>query len=171
MKTAQNFGLLYILLAIIQLAICNYVRISPYIFISILPVMVLCIPVSKNTTAAMLIAFVTGLATDALGEGLLGLNALALVPVAFMRKTIIQAVFGKDMIEREEQFTIKHNGPLKVSIAMLIAIGTFLAIYIMADGAGTRPFWFNFSRFWASLACGYIISLPVVNALNGNGRK
>ena len=44
MKANQNFSAIYILLAIAQMVICNYFRISPYISVTVLPAMVLCIP-------------------------------------------------------------------------------------------------------------------------------
>ena len=40
-----------------------------------------------------------------------------------------------------------------------------MAIYIIADGAGTRPLWFNVARFFASVASSYLLSLIIVKAL------
>lgn len=171
MKTTQNFGLLYFMLAAVQIIICNCFYFSPYVFLSILPAMVLCMPASWKTVPAMLTAFVTGLAVDLFGEGLVGINALALVPVALLRKPVVQAIFGKDLIEREEDFSFRKYGAGKVSAAVLIMQGLFLAIYITADGAGTRPFWFNASRFGASLAAGYVLSMIVAKVLLPEDRK
>ena len=44
MKSNQNFTIVYILLAVAQMVICNYFRISPYVYVTILPSMILCIP-------------------------------------------------------------------------------------------------------------------------------
>ena len=55
-----NFFLTYALLVLIQMVICNYFHLSAYVLLSILPVMVLCIPIRFSTTAALCIAFVTG---------------------------------------------------------------------------------------------------------------
>ena len=159
------------MLAAVQIIICNCFYFSPYVFLSILPAMVLCMPASWKTVPAMLTAFVTGLAVDLFGEGLVGINALALVPVALLRKPVVQAIFGKDLIEREEDFSFRKYGAGKVSAAVLIMQGLFLAIYITADGAGTRPFWFNASRFGASLAAGYVLSMIVAKVLLPEDRK
>lgn len=160
-----NFFLTYALLVIIQMVICNYFHLSSYVFLSILPVMVLCIPIRISTPAALLIAFATGFLVDLLSEGLLGINTLSIVPVAFLRKVIIQLVFGEEVFARNEDFSIKKSGLGKVTIALLIAQGLFLLIYILADGAGTRPFSFNLLRFVLSLVAGYAVSILLVDTL------
>ena len=65
-----KFWLVYLLLAAAQMLLCNYVHLSAYLFISILPVMVLCISTRVPTWVTMVIAFLTGLAVDILSEGL-----------------------------------------------------------------------------------------------------
>ena len=65
----HNYGITFLLLAAIQLLICNYLNISAYITISLLPVLILCFPTRFSTLSAMLVAFATGLATDLLAEG------------------------------------------------------------------------------------------------------
>lgn len=171
MKTSQNFGLFYFMLTVVQMIICNCFHLSAYVTLSILPVMILCMPAARNTLTAMLTAFVTGLAVDLFAEGLMGLNALALVPVALLRKPVVQAIFGKDLIEREEDFSFRKYGAGKISIAVLIMQSVFLVIYILADGAGTRPLWFNAARFGASLAAGYVLSMAVAKAILPEDRK
>ena len=144
---------------------------TPYITLSILPIMILCLPLKISTVAAMIIAFVTGLSVDFLAEGLIGINALALVPVAYVRKSLIGFVFGQDLVSSGEDFSISKNGLGEVSMAILLVPSLFLIIYIAADGAGTRPFWFNAARFGASLAAGYLVALLLVDTLVPDSRK
>ena len=165
MKTVQNFGLFYILFVVAQMFICNYFNFSMYVTLSILPVLVMYIPLSVNTILTMLIAFCTGLATDALSDAVLGLNALALTPVALLRKPIIRMVMGEETIERQETLNVRKNGFLSISLAIVLSCFIFIAIYIIADGAGTRPLWFNVARFFASVASSYLLSLIIVKAL------
>lgn len=160
-----NFFLTYALLVVVQMVICNYFHLSSYILLSILPVMVLCIPIRISTPLALVIAFVTGLLVDLLSEGLLGINTIALLPVALLRKVIIQLVFGEEVFARNEDFSIKKSGLGKVSLAMVIAQALFLLVYILADGAGTRPFSFNLLRFLLSLLVGYAVSILLVDTL------
>lgn len=165
MKTAQNFGLMYILMVVGQMFICNYFHLSMYVSLTILPAIMLCIPLSAGTITAMLIAFASGLAVDALSDSVLGLNALSLVPVALCRKPVIRLFLGDEIIERKESFSFRQNGFMKIAGMTAICLSVFLLIYITADGAGVRPLWFNAARFAASLTCSWLLSLLVVNIL------
>ena len=167
----SNFFLAYGLLTLVQLLICNYLNLSPYLVLSLLPVMVLCIPVRFSPVASMLIAFATALVVDLLSDGVPGLNSLALVPVAFARKWIVGLVFGEDVLVRGEDFSIRRNGYGKVAFAVTMVQALFLVIYIWADGAGTRPFWFNLVRFACSLACVVIAAMLVVDTLSPDRRS
>ena len=167
----KTFWIAHIFLLLVQLIISNYFRFTPYIMLSILPVMVLCISTRLDTLWTMLIAFATGMTVDLLSEGLLGLNALALVPVAFFRNPIIQLIFGKEIFARKEDFTLRSSGFAQVGLALLLAQALFLALYIWADGAGMRPFSFNLYRFLASLGAGFLLSLLTLNVLVTDSRE
>ena len=166
MKTNRNIGLTYILMVIVQMFICNYFHFSMNVTLSMLPAMVLCIPLSVNTSLAMVIAFATGLATDVFSDAVLGLNAMSLVPVALARKYIIRTFIGEETVEREESFSFRKNGLGKVSASIALCELIFFAIYIIMDGAGTRPVWFNISRLCASMAASYILSLIAIHMLS-----
>ena len=161
----KSFWIAEALLFIAQLLLCNYFVFTPWMMATLLPAMVLCIPLNIGTTGAMVIACLTGLGVDFLAEGIIGLNALALVPVAFARKKIISMVFGQDLITREKPFTIRRNGLTAVLLALFISLAIFLAIYIWADAAGTRSFGFNAARFGASLAVSMVFCVLSVRVL------
>lgn len=171
MRTGQNFWVLYALLAVCQIALCNYAYLGPYLMLTLLPAMVMCIPLSVGTPLCMLIAFATGLSVDWLSEGLIGINAASLIPVALCRTSLIRVFLGEDIINRKDSFSIRKNGVGKISVVMAAALIIFLAIYIFLDGAGTRPFWFCISRFAASLVANLILSLVVVEVLTPDDRK
>lgn len=171
MKTNQNFSLMYSLLVVCQVIMYNYTNLGPYIILTMLPAMVLCIPTGINTPVCMLIAFASGFAADWLSEGLLGLNTAALLPVALMRKGVIRIFLGEDIINRNDSFSIRRNGLGKVSLAMLTVSAVFLAVYIFLDGAGTRPLWFCATRFGISMVCNWILGILVINILTPDDRK
>jgi hypothetical protein len=171
MKVSQNFGILYVLLIICQVLMSTYTQLGPYIMLSMLPAMVLCIPTGVKTTICMLIAFASGLAVDWLSEGFIGLNIAALLPVALLRKGIIRIFLGEDIINRNDTFSIRRNGIGKVSFALISSVSIFLALHIFLDGAGTRPLWFCMARFGASLACNWLVGLLVINILTPDDRK
>lgn len=171
MKSGQNFGLLYTLLIVCQILICNYFQFSPYAMISILPVMTLCIPLNVGTIRCMFIAFISALSVDWLAEGIIGLNAASLLPVALLRKPIIRVFFGEDLITRQDNFSVNKYGFAKVSVAMLSVTLLYIAIYIILDGAGTKDLLFNLTRGAISLVASYLVSLIVINTLTPDDRK
>ena len=171
MKQNQNFGILYVLLLICQIALCNFSPSGPYIMLTMLPAMILCMPLTVSTISCMLIAFASGLAVDWLSEGLIGINAASLIPVALVRKGIIRIYFGEDLITRKDSFSFNKYGTVKVSAAILTSLTVFLGIYIMLDGAGTRTPLFNLAYFGASLICNWLLSLIVTHILTPNDRK
>lgn len=171
MRMNQHFGILYILLLICQLILCNYSPLGPYIMLTMLPAMILCVPLTISTIGCMFIAFGSGLAVDWLAEGLIGINAASLIPVALARKTIIKIFLGEDLITRKDSFSFNKYGTSKVSAAIITSIAIFLAMYIMLDGAGTRPLWFNTVSFLASLLCNWLLGLLVTHTLTPDDRK
>ena len=171
MRLTQNYSLTFVLLLICQLFLSNYNCLGPYIMLTILPTMILCIPTSVGTFVAMIIAFGCGFVTDLFAEGLLGLNVAALLPVAFCKKGIIRIFLGEDLIARKDNFSIRKNGLGKVSFAQITASAIFLAAYIFLDGAGTRPFWFCASKFFASLGCCWALGICIINILTSDDRK
>ena len=139
--------------------------------LSILPAMVLCIPLSISTPICMLIAFGTGLTVDFLAEGLIGLNTAAILPVAFGRKTLMSIFLGEDLVARGDRFSFRKNGIEKISAALAISYAVFFIFYIALDGAGIRPFWFNVIRFLFSMLLSMILGMITVSSLTYEERK
>lgn len=162
---------MFVLTAVLQVLICNYCNFSLYITLSILPVLILYLPLSIGPILSLVIAFVTGLAVDATAEGILGLNALALVPTALIRKPLLRIMFGEELMERKESPTFRKYGFFPIMFTVLIMEALFLVIYITADGAGTRPFWFNLARFAASLGCSTILAMITAGVIMPDYRK
>jgi hypothetical protein len=171
MRTGQNYKVLFVFLLICQIALCNFAHLGPYIMISILPAMIMCIPLSVSTAGCMLIAFCSGQAVDWLSEGLIRIYAASLIAVALARKTLIRVILGEDMINRKDSLSIRKNGLGKILTLMIAAGIIFLAIYVTLDGAGVRPFWFNVSRFWASLAANTALAILTADILSPDDRK
>lgn len=167
----NRFVLTYVLLVIAQMLLCNYFHFTPYIMLTILPIMVFCIPTRVSVFWTLIIAFVTGLAVDYFAEGIIGLNAAALLPVAILRRTLIEAIFGPEPFEQEENITVKKYGLAKVSLAIFIITAIFLLIYNIADCAGTRPFIFILAKVCFSLLASYILSLLAINLLSYDDRR
>lgn len=164
----NHYFLTYFLLLILQILVSNYLNLSPYVTLSVLPVMILMLPIRFGTIFAMILAFVSGHTVDWLSEGVIGLNALALVPVALARKGIIYLVFGSEFFARKEDISLRKHGFAKMSVAIVMSQALFLLFYIWADGAATRPFSFNALRFGVSLVAGWLLALLLSRTLATN---
>ena len=57
----NHFFLSYFLLLVLQIFLCNYFNLTPLLSLSILPVLILMLPIRYGTIFAMLLAFVSGL--------------------------------------------------------------------------------------------------------------
>ena len=158
-----QFWLYYILLVAAQIVIAASLNFSPLVTFWYLPMLVLCIPIRLGTSLTLIIAFVTGLAVDFLSQGILGLTAASLLPVAFTKNLIIRLVFGSELFSRGEDISVRRQGIPKMAIAIVMVTAIFLLVFIAADGAGTRPFLFNLGRFSLSLLAGSVFSLILVS--------
>lgn len=167
----QNYFLMFFIILGVQLLICNYFYISPYITLSLLPCIILLLPTRIGTLSAMLIAFASGLAVDFLAEGVVGLNALALVPVAASRRFICNIVFGNELVSTGEDVSMMKFGATKLFSALAIGQFIFLFIYIWADGSSVRNWPFILLRFALSWLTGVVASLFLANLLDPNERK
>ena len=154
-----GFLLLFILLLIAQVLLGVYCNFPRWFTLTLLPVMILCIPIKRNTIFCLFAAFITGFLVDFLQDGMLGLTILSLVPVALLRRGIIQLVFGSEVFSRGEDISFRRQGTGKMTLAIVMVTGIFLAIYIFVDCAGTMPRWFCFCRWLISLAGDTIIGL------------
>ena len=171
MRMNQHFGILYALLLFCQILLCNYSPLGPYIMLSFLPAMVLCIPLKVSTAGCMLLAFASGLAVDWLSEGLIGINAISIVPVALARRTIIRIFFGEDLLSRQDSFSFNKFGAAKISAALLTLLLIFLSIYITIDGAGALSALSVLASIGASLLCNWILCLIITRILTPDDRK
>lgn len=169
-KSDNRFLASYILLTVIQIVICNYMFLGPVVIVSVLPAAVMFWPLRSRTETAMIAAFCTGLAVDWLCDGVLGLNAAALVPVALVQKPLVRLYIGEDAIARQEKLSVKKTGWPKILAVCSSALALYLAIYIFLDGAGTRTFLFNLMRFAFSTAASLPVSALTVYALTNQDR-
>ena len=152
-----RFVILFLVFMIAQIVLCNFFGMSRYLMISVLPVLVLVLPLSMANIVTMLIAFAIGFAVDFFSNGMLGLTPLALVPVALVRRFVISIVFGNEKIARGEEITVERLGIPKIALASLILCSLFFIIYVWADSAGTAGFWAALFRIVLSV----LVSTPV----------
>jgi len=155
----------FILLFVAQLLVWNYLDFSQYVFIVFLPVMLLCLPVGRGSIRLMLLAFVLGVAADFLVSGQIGTTALALVPVAALRRIVIQLVFGNEILARGEELSFHRQRYTKFVTATLMLTSVFLLVYLWVDGAGMYSLGFLALKYVISLLVSTAVSVPVAYLL------
>lgn len=160
-----GFLLLFILLLIAQVLLSVFCNFTSMFTLTLLPVMILCIPIKRSTIFCMAVAFVTGFLADFLQDGMIGLSIIALVPVGLFRKGIIQLVFGSELFSRGEDISFRRQGVGKMILAITMATGLYLAIYIFFDCAGTMSHMFCFTRWLISLAGNTLLGLFAADLL------
>ena len=85
-------------------------------------------------------------------------------PVVKVARTwILRLIFGPDFFERGEDLSYRRLGFWPLLLALTLATLLFMLIYVWADGAGTRPLWFNLVRVLLSTLASTALSLFTVN--------
>lgn len=153
--------LLYFLLAVAQIILCNFLNLSQFMVLNILPMLIICLPVRYDTLAALAIAFVTGLAVDFFSNGMMGMTVIALVPLALVRHGIIGLVFGEEVYSRGENISVRRQGLPKMALGILLSCAVFFSIYLAVESAGTQGFW----RWLLRLLLSSLISTIVASIL------
>lgn len=163
----SRFWLVYVLLAILQILLGNFLNLGQYVIICILPLLVFSLPMSLNGPGELLVTFATGFAVDFLTHGVLGLSIVALLPVAFMRRWLFSLVFGSEIFARGERISLQKQGMPKIALAIVIFTAIFFALYVWVDAAGTRSLGFNTLRWLLSTLCSCLVEIPVAGMLSG----
>lgn len=160
-----RFIIFFVLLLIAQILVCNFLNLSQYLMITILPTLILCVPNHIKTHWLLIIAFAAGFAVDFFSTGALGLCCAALLPVAFLRNTVLKAVYGNDLFLRKEEISLAKHGHFNMSVSILLCLLLYIILFVWIDAAGTRPFWFNALKCVISLTVSYFCSLPIARML------
>lgn len=163
-----NFTILFIILLFSQIVISNFCDFTPYLFITILPSMIMMLPPSVSTRKALFAAFFSALFIDLATESIVGINVFAAIPVALVRTPVITMLFGDDPDGRGKVISMSGTGFFQVGIMILISTALFAALYLWADGAGLA---FSIIKFVASLLVSTLISLGACELLASSHRR
>lgn len=162
----NNFTLKYLLLLLLQILILSFCNFSQFLMICYLPTLILLLELKRGAIFSMIIAFLTGFAVDFFSGSPLGLTAFALVPVGAFRLLIIRGVIGPEVRDHGERISYARNGFKDVFVAIVLASAIFFLFYIIADSAGTRPFWVDMTKFAVSLLVSSLVSAFIARILD-----
>lgn len=160
-----RFFLVFLILAVAQTILSNFLNLSHYLVLSFLPMLILLLPVHIGNVAGMITAFVLGFLVDLFSGGVPGLTSLALVPLAAVRHGIITLVFGEEVYARGENVTLRRQGVPKMALAILISCAVFFIVFIWADSAGTLGFWFCILKILLSSLVSTVVSMMLAGVL------
>lgn len=151
-RTDTKFIVTWVLALLAQIIICDGVFLGPVVTVTLLPALIMFLPLYTKTPLTMLIAFAAGFAVDWLSDGVLGLNTASLVPVALLQKPLVRLFIGEDTVVRTDALSVKKSGWGRMLALCTVATAVFLLTYVLFDGAGERSLAFNAIRFGCSLA-------------------
>ena len=160
-----RFVISFIAMIAIQIMLGGLLNLTQYLVISILPVMIICLPITFSTSRVLLVAFLTSLVVDFFTDGAMGLSAVALLPVAVTRNSLIRLVFGSELLSRREDISIHKQGTGKVLLAIFLATTLYCLVFVPVDCAGTRPLSFIAPRILLSVAVSTALSYYVAGVL------
>jgi len=159
--------LFFVLVFLLQLIISDYLNLGPWVCLTLVPFMILHIPLSKSPHVVMLTAFGIGLGLDILSAGVPGLNAFAAVLTAALRKAFYRRLVNSDRQDNTEILRLREVGPLKFGRYLLALTAVYLAAYILLDCVSVRPAGFIAIKFAASTvastALALLLALPIQN--------
>lgn len=159
--------LYFVLVFLLQLVIADYLHLGPFICISLIPFLILNIPLSRSPHTVMLTAFGLGLVLDVLSAGVPGMNAFAAVLTATLRKFLYRTLVNSDRQDKTEVPLLKETGLRKYGRYLSALVATYLAAYILLDCVSFRPAGFLAVKFvvssFASLVLSMLLAVSIQN--------
>lgn len=138
MNNKLKFVYIGIILLLCQVILGGYINIWPLLYIAVFPQIILIAPPAISKALCLLTAFVLGMGADLLADGVPGLNAAALVAMAYFRLPILKLVLSKANIENNENLPItsRYVEIPKLLIITLLCFLIFFTVYVLIDFAG-----------------------------------
>ena len=161
MKYQLKLILTAILLIVFQSVLDNYLNITIYLSIALLPFIILILPYKMSTITTMITAFVIGILGDILGNGILGMTAAAMVGASAFRKILLNSLVNKEILTKKEYPDIHSLRLTDFTLYSSIFLAIYLLIFIAIDNAGLAPFGLFSLRFIISLLANILIYMAL----------
>lgn len=160
MNVHLKYATLGFLLIICQILLSGYVNIWPVLYIAIFPQFLVLLPSSLNRSLYLVVAFILGLAIDIFADGVPGLNAAALVAMAYARPLVLKFVLTRGGLESTETLPLLPRTVELPKLVLLNAImlAIFFTVYVVLDSAGSFTFWYTILKIVLCIIANSIIS-------------
>lgn len=131
--------LFFCVIMILQIIFDYYINLGPYIYLCLIPLLIMYLPQGASAIRVMITAFVFGLLTDILCDGVLGLNAAAAVAAGAATRfaPIHSLTLGKEGGEKHRTPSVKSLGLSKFLKYSLLITLVYTLVYILLDGGGS----------------------------------
>ncbi len=160
MNVHLKYATLGLLLIICQILLSGYVNIWPVLYIAIFPQFLVLLPSSLNRSLYLVVAFILGLTIDIFADGVPGLNAAALVAMAYARPLVLKFVLTRGGLESTETLPLLPRTVELPKLVLLNAImlAIFFTVYVVLDSAGSFTFWYTILKIVLCIIANSIIS-------------
>lgn len=153
-------------LLLIQLLISGYINIWPMLYIAVFPLLVITLPYTCNHIVSILTAFCFGLLVDILSDGVLGLNAAAIVAIAYFRPLLFKVAVSKTTLENTIEITQRTIGITQFLLVTALSYAIFFTIYIALDSWGYFSFIYTIARFLLNIIINTAVALLLWKSIN-----
>lgn len=157
MNNVVKYILTGVILLLIQLVTDEYINVFPLLHIAVFPLLIIILPDNIKPIALMVIAFLFGLIIDAISDGVIGLNAAALVGVAFFKQPLLYAMLNKSNLIDMVVISSKN---IKTGLYICICgilYSIFFFIYIVLDGITSADILYSLIRFAVDVTINLLI--------------
>ena len=157
-----KYVILGIFLLLIQLLISGYINIWPMLYIAVFPLLV----ITCNHIVSILTAFCFGLLVDILSDEVLGLNAAAIVAIAYFRPLLFKVAVSKTTLENTIEITQRTIGTTQFLLVTALSYAIFFTIYIALDSWGYFSFIYTIARFLLNIIINTAVALLLWKSIN-----
>lgn len=154
-----------IVLILFQILLNGILALVPYVNIIILPIILIIIPPNVKSVICMLYALAAGICVDYLSDGVIGLNAAAMVAVAFAREFIFRLVIGKGEINAHVAHTLRIKTGQYIIINLFV-YSLWFAIYQYLDDVMSYRISVQFTRFLINVVVNSILAVALENIID-----
>lgn len=121
---------------VIQVIADEFINVSLVAHISIFPIIIISLPYTAPFLVNMLAAFGLGLLMDALSEGVLGLNAAAMVALAYIKPYVLRIFVMKGSLLEMPLVSTRYIKRLSYLYILLMLYGCYFLFYVTIDSLG-----------------------------------
>jgi hypothetical protein len=159
MNNSIKFILIGVILLVIQLITDEYINVFPILHIVVFPLLIIIIPDRVKPVPLMLIAFFYGLLIDATSDGVIGLNASALVAMAFFKQPLLYTLLNKNSLAEMPVISGKYIKMLLYICYCALLYSLFFLVYILLDGLTTDDIFYSLIRFAIGVVTNLLIAI------------